>query len=164
MDMLTIREESTSLEVKYIVILCGMTLFLGNVKKNQLTLERISNIRTQCGYYQSQTSWTQVFYWSYWQECGWAVTYRNRSDSKAVALPKITLAWVTALNSWKQSWRQLDILSILFSDNSLSLSHSHLIFLQRHQKYTVDTRQNPQQVVLAIRVKLGFTVSTQLNT
>lgn len=33
MDMLNIREESTSLKVKYIVILCGMTLFLGNVKK-----------------------------------------------------------------------------------------------------------------------------------
>lgn len=60
----------------------------GKCEKSQLTLERISNIKTQCGYYQSQTSWTQVFYWSYWQEYGWEVTYRNRSDSKAVCIAK----------------------------------------------------------------------------
>lgn len=57
MGMLKVRAESTSLEVKYIVILYGVTLFLGNVKKkkSQLTLERISNVRTQCGYYQIPT-------------------------------------------------------------------------------------------------------------
>lgn len=33
MDMLNVRAESTSLEVKYMVILYGVTWFLGNVKK-----------------------------------------------------------------------------------------------------------------------------------
>lgn len=114
MDMLNVREESTSLEVKYMVILYGVTWFLGNVKKKSTHPRK--NIKSK------NTLWilpksnlvnrsiflgllTRVWVKDYLEE---------QSDSKAVALPKITLEWVTALNSWKQSCRQLDMLSTLF--------------------------------------------------